>query len=194
MLVDGPPEPAPLAADARRHLIEVPRPAAPHLVSAQLVRGVDAELRDPAPHRLIARPGAALGEQLLDIPEAQREAEVEPDGVSNPLRREAVPMVEAGPGQPRNLLRVAGQVREYHRPGAEPAARAGTSLPNGRVAAVLDHLVAIPRGAQRATVRRRAGARLRPSARRGSFRSSQTSSAHSDGAVRSPPMSGAPAG
>jgi hypothetical protein len=66
-----------------------------------------AELGDPAAHRLITHLDPALHEQFLDITEAEREAQVEPDGVGDDLTRETVPTVEAGSFRHGSSARVA---------------------------------------------------------------------------------------
>ena len=57
---------------------------------ADLVREALAELERPLPHGFVAHEDAASGQHLLDHPQAQREAEVEPDRVADDLGREAV--------------------------------------------------------------------------------------------------------
>jgi hypothetical protein len=46
------------------------------------------ELQYPPPYGLVGNIQAALGEQILDITEAEREPEIEPNGVPNDRRRE----------------------------------------------------------------------------------------------------------
>ena len=48
------------------------------------------ELQHPSPDRLVGEVQPALGEQILDIAEAQREAKVQPHRVSDDVRRELV--------------------------------------------------------------------------------------------------------
>jgi hypothetical protein len=48
------------------------------------------EFQHPSPDGLVGDLDAALGEQLLDIPEAQGEAEIEPHGVPDDGGREPV--------------------------------------------------------------------------------------------------------
>jgi hypothetical protein len=57
---------------------------------AQVGRDQWAELNHPAPDRLAADLDAALGEQLLDVPDAEREPEVELHRISDHVRREPV--------------------------------------------------------------------------------------------------------
>ena len=48
------------------------------------------ELQHPSPDRLVGEVPPALGEQILDIAEAQRAAKVQPHRVSDDVRRELV--------------------------------------------------------------------------------------------------------
>ena len=48
------------------------------------------ELQHPSPDRLVGEVQPALGEQILDIAKAQREAKVEAHRVSDDVRRELV--------------------------------------------------------------------------------------------------------
>ena len=56
----------------------------------QIGRDQWAEFIDPTPHGLTADLDPALGEQLLDVPDAEREPELQPGGVPDHVRREAV--------------------------------------------------------------------------------------------------------
>src|SRR3954447_2253554 len=107
VLVDGPPQPMLLAGNFDLDLIEVPLVAGPRQPAADLVRERLAELQRPLPHRLVADGDAAGGQQLLDHPQAEREAEVEPDRVADDLRREAVTGV-GGRARRRHARPVAG--------------------------------------------------------------------------------------
>ena len=49
-----------------------------------------AEPQHPSPDRLVGEVQAALGEQILDVAEAQGEARVQPHSVSDDVRRELV--------------------------------------------------------------------------------------------------------
>ena len=52
-----------------------------------------AELQRPTPDRLLADLDVPLCEQFLDVPKAQGEPEVQPDRMTDHLRREAVTLV-----------------------------------------------------------------------------------------------------
>src|SRR4051794_9946227 len=88
--VAGPPQPVFLARDLDLDLVEVPLVAGTGQPPADLVREALAELERPLAHGLVADRDAAGGEQLLDHPQGEREAEVEPDRVTDDLGREAV--------------------------------------------------------------------------------------------------------
>ena len=90
MLVDGAPQPVRRPGDLDDDLIEVPlvtdsRQSPPDLVGEPL-----AKLQRPLPHRLVTDDDAAGGQHLLDHPQAQREAEIQPDRVADDLGRKAV--------------------------------------------------------------------------------------------------------
>src|SRR3954453_20303720 len=57
---------------------------------ADPVSEVLAELERPLPYGLVADDDAACGQHLLDHAQAEREAEIQPDGVANDLGREAI--------------------------------------------------------------------------------------------------------
>ena len=79
MLVNRSPEPDTFPTDARGHLIQVPGAARRRFGFPQLRRRPRTELGHPAEHRHVADANATLGEQLFHIPEAEREAQMEPD-------------------------------------------------------------------------------------------------------------------
>src|SRR6266508_2574994 len=52
-----------------------------------------AELGGPGADRLVRDAYAALGQQLLDVAQAEMEAKVQPDGVADDLDRVAIPAI-----------------------------------------------------------------------------------------------------
>src|SRR3954462_5946025 len=90
ILVDGPPEPMLLAADHQAHLIQVPFVARTGQPAADLVGEPLAELARPLAHGLVAHVNAAGGQHLFDHAQAERKAEIEPDGVADDLAWKAV--------------------------------------------------------------------------------------------------------
>jgi hypothetical protein len=91
------------AVDDDEPLIKVPLVACRGTPAAQLV-GIAlpellaplAELLAPLADRFVGHDHAALGQQLLDIPIAEREAEVQADGVADDLRGEAMAAIGGG--------------------------------------------------------------------------------------------------
>jgi hypothetical protein len=71
----------------------MPAIARPRATLAQPSRDRGTELQHPAPDRFVGNVEPSLGQQLLDIAVAQREAEIEPDRVLDDLGREAVAAV-----------------------------------------------------------------------------------------------------
>lgn len=65
----------------------MPLVTAPGLAPVQRVRVGLAELQAPLADSLVAHVQAAAGQQILDVTEAQREAEVQPAGVPASLAR-----------------------------------------------------------------------------------------------------------
>src|SRR6266702_369155 len=51
------------------------------------------EFEAPLPHRFIAHNDPSPGEKFLNITKTEREAEIQPDSVTNNLRRETEPFV-----------------------------------------------------------------------------------------------------
>lgn len=76
LVIDGPPQIHPSAADLHDDLIEMPAAGRRTAASAQVCRDQRAELDDPATDRLAADLDPALRHQLLDVPDAEREPEI----------------------------------------------------------------------------------------------------------------------
>jgi hypothetical protein len=85
------------AADRDDHLIQVPGVGRPGPQPAQVAGESRPELEHPSSVRLVGDVEPALGEEFLDVAVAQREPEIEPDGVPDHLGREAVAVVGDGP-------------------------------------------------------------------------------------------------
>src|SRR6267142_1277463 len=81
------------AIDANEHLIEMPPPVWPRPSSSQLTGNDRAELQCPAADCLVGHIDATLNEHVLHVAVAQREAEIEPDGLLNHDARKAVAAV-----------------------------------------------------------------------------------------------------
>jgi hypothetical protein len=87
-VIDGAPQPHPLAADLHDHFVQVPTagglgPGPPEILCEGL-----AELQGPAANGLVAGLNTAPGHHLLDIPKAEGEPEVEPNGQTDDVGRE----------------------------------------------------------------------------------------------------------
>jgi hypothetical protein len=85
-----------LYIDADVDLIEVPGVARPRPPASRLQGEAPAELQAPAPDALVGDDHAPLGQEQLDVPEAQAEAVVQPDRVADDLAGEAVAAVQVG--------------------------------------------------------------------------------------------------
>src|SRR4051812_694368 len=98
VLVARPPQVVQLAADAEEHLIQVPLVARPWPTPLERVGEGSPEPETPGADALVAHYDAALGQDRLDVAQAQAEAVVEPHRVADDLGREAEAMVGAGLG------------------------------------------------------------------------------------------------
>jgi HAMP domain-containing protein/signal transduction histidine kinase/CheY-like chemotaxis protein len=90
VLVHSPPQPVSDAVHARTHLVEMPPGTPSGFPVAQIFSEEGAELDTPFADRLVADHDAALVQQFLDIPVAEREAVVEPNGLLDDGYRETV--------------------------------------------------------------------------------------------------------
>jgi len=90
-LVHGAPEILALPVDRDEDFVQKPRIAESTLAALQPPRVVRAELPAPLPNGFVRHDDASLGQQVLDIPEAQTVSVVQPDGVADDVRRKAMP-------------------------------------------------------------------------------------------------------
>src|SRR5215204_4540298 len=90
ILVDGPPEPVLLSPDHQAHTVEVPFVARAWQPAPDLVGEGLAELAGPLPYGLVAHVDTAGRQHLFDHAQAQRKAEVQPNGVADDLAWKAV--------------------------------------------------------------------------------------------------------
>jgi hypothetical protein len=88
VLIHGSPQILLSAVDSNEDLIQVPVVAQSSLSSLQFASIVRTELLTPLPDRLIGHDDSALGEEILDISEAQAEAMVSPNCIADDLGRE----------------------------------------------------------------------------------------------------------
>jgi len=84
------PEEHPASADPNHHLIEMPSTRRRRPTPTQVRRDRRAKFQRPASDRLVADLDPALRQQLLHVPEAQGEAEVQPHRIADHVRREPV--------------------------------------------------------------------------------------------------------
>src|SRR5690606_22279061 len=90
-VIARPPQIVPPTLDLPEHLVEVPGPLWPgpqplRTFLADLGGELRAETLPPEPHRLVADLGAALVKQVLDVPEREREPDIEHDRETNDFR------------------------------------------------------------------------------------------------------------
>src|SRR5947207_1572708 len=93
LVIDGAPQIHPLAGDANDHLVELPPVARTWARPLEPAGKSGPELQNPAPHRLIGDIESAFSEELLHVPVAQCEPQIEPDRVLDDRRREAMSAV-----------------------------------------------------------------------------------------------------
>ncbi len=90
VLVDRSPEPVANAIDARTDLVQMPPGTPTGFPVAQVFSEEGAEFNTPLAQGFVTDLNAALVEQFLDIPVAQREAVIEPDDVLDDAHRKSV--------------------------------------------------------------------------------------------------------
>jgi hypothetical protein len=96
VLVDGPPEVLALPANGHEEFVEMPRiadrlgsvPKPPRIGSTERLA--------PEPDGLVRHSDTALGEQVFDVAETEREPVVQPDGMTDDRGREPVPWIAHG--------------------------------------------------------------------------------------------------
>jgi hypothetical protein len=90
LVVDRPPEPKLSAANPDSHLVEVPLRGWPMTSAAKFLGEQRPELQHTTPDRFIGDVQPALGQQILDVAEAEGEAKVQPHRMADDVRRELV--------------------------------------------------------------------------------------------------------
>ena len=107
VLIHRAPEIEELTVDLQKNLVHMPGVAWPRSTLAQLGREVRAEAEAPAPDALIADHDAPLGQDQLDVTQAQAKQVVEPDSMLDYRGWEAVAGVGGGLGRhPASLARL----------------------------------------------------------------------------------------
>src|SRR5215472_16089570 len=92
-------------------LVARPRQAATDLVGEWL-----AKFARPLPHGFVTDNDAARGQQLLHHAKTEREAEIQPNGITDDLGREAISGI-AGSSGCRHPTRLLTPIRRRKRPG-----------------------------------------------------------------------------
>jgi hypothetical protein len=93
IVVDRPPQVPLLASDSNEHLINEERVAVATVPAPQPKRIPWPELIARKANRFVGDDDASLSQQVFDIPVAQVEALVEPDGILDDRRGKSVPLV-----------------------------------------------------------------------------------------------------
>jgi len=83
-----------LAMDGEKHLIQIPLVPGLRVAGVQCIGIPLTKLQTPLANRFVGQFDASLGHDLFDVAVAQREAIVQPDTMTNNLRREAMTLVE----------------------------------------------------------------------------------------------------
>ena len=83
----------PLASDPNNHLVQMPSIARARAATPQPPRDQRAELQHPAPDGFVGDIEPTLGQQILDVSVAEREAQVEPDRMLDDNGRKPVTTV-----------------------------------------------------------------------------------------------------
>jgi hypothetical protein len=93
ILVDSPPKIVPLALDVHEELVQVPGVSHATLPTSEVPCVLRSELPTPLPDGLVGDDDPPLRQEFFDVAEAQTESVIQPDGVTDDLRWEAVPVV-----------------------------------------------------------------------------------------------------
>jgi hypothetical protein len=96
ILIHGAPKIVLHTLDPDEHLVQVPLIPRPLPSVAQAVGKALAEFLAPPPHRLIGDGNTTLGQEQLDISQAEAEHIVQPDGMTDDLGGEAMTVVRVG--------------------------------------------------------------------------------------------------
>jgi hypothetical protein len=96
ILIDGAPETVLHALDPDEHFVEMPLVPWSWPAASQAIGETRAEFLAPAAHRLVGDDNAMLGQEQLNIPQAEAEHVVQPHGVANDLGGEPMAIVAGG--------------------------------------------------------------------------------------------------
>jgi hypothetical protein len=98
VLIHGPPQIVPLLINRDEDLIQVPLITRLGTPAAQVIRVLLAKLAAPFTNGFVRDDDATDEQELFHVAMAQREAEIQPDGVADDLPREPVVFIEIGRG------------------------------------------------------------------------------------------------
>lgn len=96
MLIDGTPEIVLHPLDPDEHFIHVPLVPGPWPAAAQAIGKTLAEFLAPPPHCLIRDRDAPLGQEQLDVTQAEAEHVIQPHSMADELGRKAMAVVRVG--------------------------------------------------------------------------------------------------
>ncbi len=89
----------------------MPLAARPRSTGAQVASEQQPELQDPSPGRLVRNIEAAFCQEFLDVAVAEREAQIEPDGGADDVRRVSYsPILGQIPGSFKLLRGIADRI------------------------------------------------------------------------------------
>jgi hypothetical protein len=118
-LVDGSPKPMLYPGNFEHDLVQMPFVANPRKSATDLVGKLLAELARPLSDGFVADNNSAGRQQLLHHAQPEREAEIQPHGMSDDLGREPIPSVAGASGWPHPIrlltpicLRKRGNARQ----------------------------------------------------------------------------------
>jgi hypothetical protein len=89
-VVNGAPQPELLARNRHGHLVEMPPRRWPRTSMAKFSGEQRPEFQNPSPYSFIGDIQTALREQIFDVAIAERETDIEPNGVPDDRRGELV--------------------------------------------------------------------------------------------------------
>ena len=119
-LIHRPPQPVLHTGDLEHDLIEMPFVARPRQAATDLMGESLTKFACPLPYGFMADDDAARGQQLLHHAKTEREAKIQPHGMSDDLGREPIPGV-AGPNGCRHPTRLPTLTRWRKCPQVSPS-------------------------------------------------------------------------
>jgi hypothetical protein len=93
VLIDGTPEIVAPTLDVHEDFVQVPHISQPPLSRLQLSSVLGPELPAPLPDGFVGDDDSPLRQELLDVAKAQTESVIQPNGMTDDLRREPVAVI-----------------------------------------------------------------------------------------------------